>query len=90
MCIHVPRIMRRRAAIRKGCRARISPSNGKRRAEVRPSLVCRGERGGQPAAFFTMAVIFVSSAGVSFVIAYEVGHMDPSSSWAASSKPSVA
>src|SRR6266498_5280522 len=41
-------------------------------------------------AFFTSAAIFFSSAAVSFVRAKEVGHMAPSSRFAASSKPNVA
>ncbi len=41
-------------------------------------------------AFFTRAVIFFSSAGVIFVSAKAVGHMFPSSRFAASLKPSSA
>ena len=44
----------------------------------------------QRTAFFTSALIFASSFGVSSVTANEVGHMTPSSMFAASSKPSVA
>ena len=44
---------------------------------------------GQPAACFTMAASFFSSAGVSSVIAQEVGHIEPSSSSAPSLNPNV-
>src|SRR5512132_3332568 len=44
----------------------------------------------QRTAFFTSAAIFFSSAAVNFVSAKEVGHMAPSSRFAASSKPNVA
>src|SRR5512132_3327740 len=44
----------------------------------------------QRTAFFTSAAIFFSSAAVNFVSAKEVGHMLPSSRFAASSKPNVA
>src|SRR4029450_12025820 len=46
--------------------------------------------GPQRTAFFTSAVIFASSGAVNFVSAKEVGHMVPSSRFAASSKPNVA
>ena len=44
----------------------------------------------QLAAFLTRAAILASSSGVSFVSANEVGHIVPSSRFAASSKPNVA
>ena len=44
----------------------------------------------QLAAFFTSSPILFSSAAVSLVRAYEVGHIAPSSRFAASSKPNVA
>ena len=44
----------------------------------------------QLTAFFTSAAIFFSSAAVSFVSANEIGHMAPSSSFAASLNPNVA
>jgi hypothetical protein len=49
-----------------------------------------GELSPQLTAFFTRAAIFFSSAAVSFFSAKEVGHMAPSSSFAASLKPNVA
>jgi mRNA-degrading endonuclease toxin of MazEF toxin-antitoxin module len=42
------------------------------------------------AAAFNSATTFFSTAGVHSVSAYDVGHIGPSSSFAASSKPSVA
>src|SRR4029079_7016889 len=50
-------------------------------------LACHGA---QLTAFLTRALIFASSAAVSFVSAKSVGHMAPSSSFALSLKPSVA
>jgi hypothetical protein len=44
----------------------------------------------QLTAFFTSAAIFASSAAVNSFSAKEVGHMEPSSRFAASSKPNVA
>jgi hypothetical protein len=44
----------------------------------------------QLTAFFTSAPIFFSSVAVSFFSAKEVGHMAPSSRFAASLKPNVA
>ena len=44
----------------------------------------------QPAAFFTSSAIFRSSSAVSFVSAHDVAHIEPSSSFAASSMPNVA
>ena len=44
----------------------------------------------QPTAFFTRALIRVSSAAVSFVSANATGHIEPSSSLALSLKPSIA
>src|SRR5438093_5860487 len=44
----------------------------------------------QLTAFFTSAPIFFSSAAVNSLSAKEVGHMAPSSRFAASSKPNVA
>jgi len=43
----------------------------------------------QPAAFFTSATIFASSAAVSSLIANATGHIEPSSSLAESLKPKV-
>jgi len=48
-----------------------------------------GEDGYEDEAF-TSATTFFSTAGVHSVSAYDVGHMGPSSSMAASSNPSVA
>src|SRR5215208_6879360 len=54
-------------------------------------LVCRNIRPWfQRTAFFTSAAIFFSSAAVSAFSAKEVGHMAPSSRFAASLKPNVA
>jgi hypothetical protein len=44
----------------------------------------------QLTAFFTSAPILASSAAVNFVSTKEVGHMAPSSRFAASLKPTVA
>jgi hypothetical protein len=58
------------------------PGDGPGPPELRP--------GPQPAAFFTISAIFFASDSVIFVIAHDVGHIEPSSSSAPSSKPSVA
>jgi hypothetical protein len=47
-------------------------------------------RMGYEAAAFTSATILFSTAGVHSVSAYDVGHIGPSSRFAASSNPSVA
>src|SRR5712691_7499256 len=49
-----------------------------------------GPAGPQLAAFFTSAPILASAAAVNFVRAKAVGHIAPSSSFAASLKPNVA
>src|SRR5512132_180256 len=61
------------------------------RGEPRAAFARRpcGELGLQLTAFFTSAAIFFSSPAVSFVSAKEVGHMAPSSRFAASWKPNV-
>jgi hypothetical protein len=53
-------------------------------------LGARHELGPQLTAFFTSAAILASSAAVSSVSAKAVGHMAPSSRFAASLKPNVA
>jgi hypothetical protein len=62
-------------------------------APSRPTILPRRGPGAispQLTAFFTSLTIFASSAAVSFFSAKEVGHMLPSSSFAAALKPNVA
>jgi hypothetical protein len=61
------------------------------RAQMRSGEPVRSvELEDQPTAFFTRALIRVSSAAVSFVSANATGHMEPSSSLALSLKPNIA
>ena len=80
---------RRRRTLRR-CECGCPPACGSveigcllRRGSLTPGM-------GYEAAAFTSATIFFSTAGVHSVSAYDVGHIGPSSRFAASSNPSVA
>jgi hypothetical protein len=60
------------------------------RATRRPNGRRARVRDGELTAFFTRSPLVFSIAGVMVRRAYEVGHMSPSSTFAASSKPKVA
>ena len=67
-----------------------SSGRSRRRRPEPPGGRVRGAAVAQPAAFFTSSPILFSSAAVNVVSAKAVGHMVPSSRFAASLKPSVA
>ena len=100
-CIPYPRLPQNRRLGFSAARRLLRPARHGVERTIRPrtttrqpatSLRIRGDRWvqAQLTAFFTSAAILASSAAVNSVSAKAVGHMAPSSRFAATSKPKVA
>jgi hypothetical protein len=81
---------RQRSALRHGRSGRGDETEPSEPQQARiMSAPRRGRGNGQEVAAFTSSTTFPSTAGLHFLSAYEIGHMSPSSRFAASWKPRV-